>query len=106
MKVGKIDLGVMIEVPSAAIQIDEILELVDFVSIGTNDLIQYLMAADRTHNDLVSIVSGFQPAVLRLIKNVIEAANKVEKSVSICGEMGEIVILPNYLSLLDFESSV
>jgi phosphotransferase system enzyme I (PtsI) len=87
VKVGKIDLGVMIEVPSAAMQIDEILELVDFVSIGTNDLIQYLMAADRTHNDLVSIVSGFQPAVLRLIKNVIEATNKVEKSVSICGEM-------------------
>ena len=87
VKVGKIDLGVMIEVPSAAIHIEEILELVDFVSIGTNDLIQYLMAADRTHNELATIVSGYQPAVLRLIKNVIAAANKAQKSVSICGEL-------------------
>ncbi|HAC15938.1 MAG TPA: phosphoenolpyruvate--protein phosphotransferase [Bacteroidetes bacterium] len=87
IKVGKIDLGVMIEVPSAAIQIKEILELVDFVSIGTNDLIQYVMAADRTQTELTSIVSGFQPSALRLVKYVIECANEANKSVSICGEL-------------------
>src|SRR5690606_6810233 len=87
IKVGNIELGVMIEVPSAAIQIKEILDLVDFVSIGTNDLIQYVMAADRTQAELTSIVSGFQPAALRLVKYVIESANEVNKSVSICGEL-------------------
>ncbi len=84
---GEVSIGVMIEVPSAALHISELLHEVDFVSIGTNDLIQYVMAADRTLDTLSELTSSFQPAVLKLIAQIIQAAKDQGKGVAICGEM-------------------
>ena len=82
-----IQLGIMVEVPSAALLIKEFAEEVDFFSIGTNDLIQYLMAVDRG-NDLVSdLYQEFSPVVLRTIKYILHDAAKSGTPVSICGEM-------------------
>ncbi|HZW39321.1 MAG TPA: phosphoenolpyruvate--protein phosphotransferase [Ignavibacteriaceae bacterium] len=82
-----IKIGVMIEVPSAAIMVYEISNEVDFISIGTNDLIQYLMAVDRG-NDLVShLYQEFSPVVIRTIYHIVQGAKKCGKKISICGEM-------------------
>jgi phosphotransferase system enzyme I (PtsI) len=83
----KIMVGAMIEIPSAAIAIKSILSLVDFVSIGTNDLIQYLLAIDRNDEAVGYLYDPLHPAVISMIGHVIANANKVEKPVSICGEM-------------------
>jgi phosphotransferase system enzyme I (PtsI) len=94
----KIPLGVMIEVPAAAAMADVLLKEVDFVSIGTNDLIQYFLAVDRSNEFVTYLFKPFHPAVLRLIRSVIQAARKAEKDVVVCGEMaadtlGAIVLL-------------
>jgi phosphoenolpyruvate-protein phosphotransferase len=80
-------LGAMIEVPAAALAISEILENVDLASIGLNDLTQYLMAADREDESVQSYHDALQPAVLRLIRQVISAADAAGKPVSVCGEL-------------------
>jgi phosphotransferase system enzyme I (PtsI) len=80
-------LGTMIEVPAAAIAVAEILEDVDLVSIGLNDLTQYLMAADREDDSVQHYHDPLQPAVLRLISQVVEAAAAQAKPVSVCGEL-------------------
>jgi len=83
----KIPIGVMIEVPAAAALTDLILREVDYVSIGTNDLIQYFLAVDRS-NELVSyLYKPLHPGVLRLIQSVILSARKMGKDVTVCGEM-------------------
>ena len=87
----KIKTGVMIEVPAAAIMADEIAREVDFLSIGTNDLIQYLLAVDRDNNLVAPMYQQFNPAVLRTIKMVIDAGHKRDIWVGICGEMGLVV---------------
>jgi phosphoenolpyruvate-protein phosphotransferase/dihydroxyacetone kinase phosphotransfer subunit len=79
--------GIMIEVPAAALMAAQFAEQVDFFSIGTNDLTQYLMAADRGSDRVSALATGFQPAVLRLIRQVIDAAHARGKWVEICGEM-------------------
>ena len=84
---SKIKIGVMIEVPSAAVMAEEIAAEVDFLSIGTNDLIQYLLAVDRDNAMVASIYQQFNPAVLRTIKSVADAAHKHNIWVGMCGEM-------------------
>lgn len=83
-----IKIGAMIETPAAAICIDHILEEVDFVSIGSNDLIQYVLAIDRVNENVAHLYQPFHPSVLRSLKQIFVAAKKVNKKVSICGELG------------------
>ena len=78
--------GVMVEVPSAALLADRMLEVVDFLSIGTNDLTQYTMAADRLASDLAHLTDPWQPAVLQLIATTAVAGQQAGKSVGVCGE--------------------
>lgn len=82
-----IPLGVMIEVPSAALIVDYIVDYVDFISIGTNDLIQYILAVDRVNQYVSNMYDPFHPAVLRLLNLIISSAHKKGKKVSVCGEM-------------------
>ena len=84
---NQIKIGIMVEVPSAAVMAKEYAEEIDFISIGTNDLIQYLMAVDRG-NDLVSnLYQEFSPVVIRTIDHIVKAAKHSKIPVSICGEM-------------------
>ena len=78
--------GVMIEVPSAALLADRMLEVVDFLSIGTNDLTQYVMAADRLASDLAHLTDPWQPAVLQMVAGTAEAGQRAGKPVGVCGE--------------------
>jgi len=96
----QMEIGIMIEIPSAAVMADQLAGVVDFFSIGTNDLSQYTMAADRTNAEVATLASGFQPAVFRLIKMVIDAAHTNGKWVGLCGEMaGELLAIPILMGL-------
>lgn len=80
-------IGVMVEVPSAVYQIEEIAKRVDFISVGSNDLIQYLLAVDRNNSRVANLYDALHPAVLRSLVQIVEGVHKQSKSVSICGEM-------------------
>jgi phosphotransferase system enzyme I (PtsI) len=82
-----LQLGVMIEVPAAAIMADAFAAEADFMSIGTNDLVQYTLAIDRTNRALAYLASPFDPSILRMIAGVIEAGRQHDTMVSVCGEM-------------------
>ena len=84
---GEVAIGMMVEVPAAAITIDSFLPLVDFVSIGSNDLVQYLMAADRDNPKVNHLCQPLGPAVLKVLHQVITACNKRGTPVTLCGEM-------------------
>ncbi|MCA9930034.1 MAG: phosphoenolpyruvate--protein phosphotransferase [Anaerolineales bacterium] len=83
-----VELGIMIEVPSAALMADAFAPEVDFFSVGTNDLTQYTLAMDRMHPSLAGKSDGLHPAVLRLIGRTVEAAHAAGKWVGVCGELG------------------
>jgi phosphotransferase system enzyme I (PtsI) len=82
-----VPIGAMIEVPSAAVTADLIAPEVDFLSLGTNDLIQYTLAADRANEAVADIFSPHHPAILRLVAKVQEAAQAAGKPLAVCGEM-------------------
>lgn len=91
----KVQVGIMIEVPSAAIISDILAEEVDFLSIGTNDLMQYTLAVDRMNEKVSYLYDFYNPSVLRLINMVIKNANQKNKCIGMCGEMaGEKEIIP------------
>lgn len=79
--------GIMIEVPSAALMAEQMARYVDFFSIGTNDLTQYVLATDRLSENLVELYDFYEPSVLKIINYVVEAAKKYGKSVCVCGEV-------------------
>lgn len=95
-----IEVGIMVEIPSTAVMADVFAKEVDFFSIGTNDLIQYTMAADRMNERVSYLYQPFNPAILRLVKMVIDAAHKEGKWAGMCGEMaGDDIAIPILLGL-------
>lgn len=86
-ELGEYELGAMVEVPAAALIADDLLTVFDFLSIGTNDLVQYTLAADRCNQAVVALHDNMHPAVLHLIRHTIAAGQRAGKVVSICGEM-------------------
>lgn len=94
------EVGMMIEVPAAAIIAEQLTQEIDFFSIGTNDLIQYTMAVDRMNEKISYLYQPFHPAILRLIKTVIDAAHRKGKWVGMCGEMaGNLTAIPILLGM-------
>ncbi|ADU31393.1 phosphoenolpyruvate--protein phosphotransferase [Evansella cellulosilytica] len=95
-----IEIGIMVEIPSTAVMAEQFAKEVDFFSIGTNDLIQYTMAADRMNEQVSYLYQPYNPAILRLIKMVIDASHKEGKWTGMCGEMaGDSVAIPLLLGL-------
>ncbi len=93
----KVPVGMMVEVPAAVLMVDHFAAEVDFLSIGTNDLIQYTLAVDRSNKDVVALYNAADPAVLKLIKQSIDAGRKHSVHVSVCGQMSGS---PTYTMLL------
>ena len=95
-----VEIGMMVEVPSAALIADLLAPHVDFFSIGSNDLTQYTLAADRGNPAVASLFDSLHPAVLRLVDNVIRAAHAANERVGVCGEMaGDLAAIPVLLGL-------
>ena len=94
---GPVALGAMIEIPAAALTLNLFLKHFDFLSIGTNDLIQYTLAIDRTDESVAHLYDPLHPAILRLIANTIAECNRQSKGVSVCGEMAGDVSLTRLL---------
>lgn len=96
----EIEVGIMIEVPSAAMTAESFAKKVDFMSIGTNDLTQYALAADRLNFKVANIYSAFHPSVLKLVEMTVKACKKEKIPISICGEMaGDMIALPFFIGL-------
>ncbi|MDZ7375716.1 MAG: phosphoenolpyruvate--protein phosphotransferase, partial [candidate division KSB1 bacterium] len=99
----QLEIGAMIELPSAALAIHALLKEVDFISIGTNDLIQYTLAVDRSNAQVSDLYEPLHPAVLHLLKMIADAAKQAGKDVSICGEMAGDVRYTKLLIGLGFD---
>ena len=87
---GPVSVGVMMETPVAAVMAEQLAEMVDFFSIGTNDLTQYLFAADRNNAQVAALNSYFQPALLRVVEHICRCAHEKGVEVGICGQAGEV----------------
>ncbi|MEA2012556.1 MAG: phosphoenolpyruvate--protein phosphotransferase [Verrucomicrobiota bacterium] len=97
---NELDIGIMIEVPSAALIADQLAQYVDFFSIGTNDLIQYLMAVDRVNENIAYLYQPTHPSLIRLIRHVVNVAQSEGIWVGICGEVaGDPILTPLVLGL-------
>jgi phosphotransferase system enzyme I (PtsI) len=95
-----IEVGIMVEIPSAALNAEELSEYVDFFSIGTNDLTQYTFASDRTNENLNYLYQPLHPAVLKLIKMTVDASHKNDKWTGVCGELaGDPNAIPTLVEL-------
>ena len=108
VSVPQVPIGIMIEVPSAALTIDLLAGEADFVSIGTNDLIQYTLAVDRTDDRVSRMYEPLHPAILRVLRQVAKGAGRRHVPVSVCGEMAaDPVLLPllTGLGLREFSMS-
>ncbi len=101
---NNIDFGIMVEVPSAAVLAGEFAEEVDFLSVGTNDLIQYLLAVDRGNDIVSSLYQEFHPAVVQTLDHIIRNCHKAKKRISICGEMAADPLAVPLLVGLGFDS--
>lgn len=96
----QIEVGIMVEIPSTAVQANQFAKEVDFFSIGTNDLIQYTLAADRMNERVSYLYQPYNPAILRLVKMVIDASHRERKWTGMCGEMaGDKLAIPLLLGL-------
>lgn len=96
----RIETGIMVEIPSAALRADQFAAEVDFFSIGTNDLTQYTLAAERGNPRVATLADAFQPAVLELIRQVVEAAHTHDKWTGVCGELaGDPLAVPLLVGL-------
>jgi phosphotransferase system enzyme I (PtsI) len=92
-----VEIGGMIEIPAAALAINTFINKLDFLSIGTNDLIQYTLAIDRTDDTVSHLYDPLHPAVLNLVAHIIKACNKAGKPIALCGEMAGDVQLTRLL---------
>ncbi len=97
-------IGVMIEVPSAVYQIEAIAKRVDFISVGSNDLIQYMLAVDRNNSRVADLYDALHPAVLQALVHIVEGAHRQSKPVSICGEMASDPVAVILLLAMGFDS--
>jgi phosphotransferase system enzyme I (PtsI) len=96
----RMEMGIMVEIPAAALLADQLAAEVDFFSIGTNDLSQYTLAVDRTNTNLSDLVNAFDPSILRLISMIVKAAHSKGKMVGVCGELaGEPLAIPILVGL-------
>ena len=97
---ANVEVGVMIEVPAAAMIADLLAQEVQFFSIGTNDLVQYVLAVDRMNEKIAHLYDPYHPAVLRMLRTIVEAAQRHDIPVSVCGELaGDTLALPFWLGL-------
>lgn len=93
----KIKIGGMIEIPAAALSLDIFMRKLDFLSIGTNDLIQYTLAIDRADDSVAHLYDPLHPAILRLVAHIIRSANRTGIPVSVCGEVAGDVVFTRLL---------
>ena len=93
----KLKIGIMVETPAAAMMLDAFIKEVDFVSVGTNDLIQYTLAVDRGNKDVADLYSACDPAVIRLLKRSLDIADDAGVSASVCGQMSGSVMYTQLL---------
>lgn len=101
---GRVEVGAMIEVPAAALRVESFLRHFDFVSIGTNDLIQYALAIDRADESVSHLYDPWHPAVLQLVAHTIGTANRMGRAVSVCGEMAGDPVFTDLLLAMGLRS--
>jgi phosphoenolpyruvate-protein kinase (PTS system EI component) len=92
-----VPIGIMVEVPAAVVMAPELAHVADFFSIGSNDLLQYVLACDRTNTSVAHLYNPMQPALLRMIRQVAEAGRRTGKPVAVCGEIASDVRLASIL---------